>query len=117
MVHAAHSSRQQELQLTVATKPWCLETSEFRMPVNTKSCPLQAYLAADEDRLEAQLISLGKDMANMGLQPSKKINSLGLEASLRSNSLEVRSAGMCSTQSCTHVALTEERVCVCRGSY
>ena len=59
--------------------------------------PVQAYLAADGDRLEAQLNVLAKDMANIGLQPSKKMISLGLEASLRSNSLEVRNIGMCST--------------------
>ena len=58
------------------------------------NCHVQAYVAAGSDRLEYHLNTVTKYMAEMGLQPTKKMNTLGLEASLSRNNLEVSITGM-----------------------
>lgn len=49
----------------------------------------QAYAALNGGHLDDQLYGLTKSMTQLGLQPTKRMHSLGMEAALRTNNLEV----------------------------
>lgn len=49
----------------------------------------QAYAISNGGHLDDQLYGLTKSMTQLGLQPTKRMHSLGMEAALRTNNLEV----------------------------
>ena len=56
-----------------------------------KRCVAQAHAASDEGHLDEELYGVTMRMTKLGLQPTKRMHSLGMEAALRANNLEVSS--------------------------